>query len=571
MSAARCRRLCVMALVLGAALLPTTPPAAPDPAPAASALNVRGATPVRPAVDEGKRVALVVGVGAYPGRPLDNPVRDAQAMAKRLAGLGFKPEHLIVALNPTRAAMQRALSEFGDKLSGAAVGLFYFAGHGSQFRGDNYLLPSEVDPTKSDEVRFNSVSLADVLLRLKDNGARANVVILDACRTELAEGAARGSGAGGLAAVREAPIGTLIAYATSPGRVALDGRRGSNGLYTARLLEALDQPGLTIEEAFKQTREAVANDTQGQQVPWENTSLIGTLILKPGPPGAAPPVRMPPSEGGGPSRAADAPPAAGKRRAFERFRDCAQCPEMVALKPGELLMGSPDDEPGRHPREGPQQRLSLARPMAMARFELSVAEYRACVLDTPRPGDPPDLLCSHWPRQDGAGHDLPAGGLSWIDAETYVRWLAHRTGKAYRLPSEAEWEYAARAGSSTARPWGPALDPGRAVCRDCGPERPEGPAAARDGRSANAWGLHDMLGNLWEWTLDCRNDSLARQPVGGEARSDGNCAQRVLRGGSWLTEAKGVRSASRSFGEVSRRLPQAGVRVMRPLDAREVE
>lgn len=522
----------------------------------------RGAKPIELPVIPDKRVALVVGVQDYPRTALNNPGLDAEAMAQYLSQL--KPRFdVIKVINPDRKAFLEALHDFETRAQGAAVGFFYFAGHGIALNAENYLIPKDVDMSREDQVKHNAISTSAVLDSLK--GIPAKIVVLDACRNNPFQ---RGN-SGGLAPVaRYAPEGTLIAYATSPYSTALDGEPGKNGVYTASLLRAMKRPGASIEAIFKETRVLVVKSTGGKQIPWESTSLTGTLILQ--------------SEGVG-SMVLDTPPPTPSRVAIsstaivgsarrgplsplDTFRDeCPGCPEMVVLPTGRFRMGSSSDEPGRHPHEGPIVDVQVDRQFAIGRREVTVAEYRACVLDTRRPGDEPDLLCSHWPSTNFADAvDVPVVNVSWEDAQTYVRWLSRRTGKAYRLLSEAEWEYAARAGSSTARPWGADLGSDMAVCKDCAAgHRPDGArsATSQGGRSTHHWRLQDMLGNVWEWVADCRTDSHAGRPTDTTARTDGNCAERAIRGGSWLTSSKGIRSANRAFLPVRQREQHVGFRV----------
>lgn len=523
----------------------------------------RGARLVSAQVDPFKRVALVIGVSQYlNNRSLPNPDRDAAAMAAQLRRMGFEVVHVPDA---RRMAMLQALTELRERLRGAAVGLVYFAGHGMEVDGRNFLIPGDVNMALEDDVRHNAVPLDAVLEKFGSTPAK--LVILDACRDNPF---ARGGG-GGLAPVDRAPEGTLIAYATSPRSAALDGQSGGNGLYTGELLRAMALPGATAEEVFKATRLAVATRSGGRQIPWESTSLTGTLVLHGGEPAKGlrvaawtPAVEGGVSRGGGaPQPSAPATPEA-VRYLGQAWRDCPTCPALMLVPAGEFLLGSPEQEAGRHPQwEGPVVAVKVPTAFALGQREVSLAEYRQCVLDAARPGDPPDLRCRHWPTPPdgaGAGVDLAASGLSWADAQAYVRWLSHRTGQRYLLPSEAQWEYAARAGTRTARPWGEALGHGLAVCRDCGDAEAPTKVAWR-----HPWGLQDMLGSVWEWTEDCRTDSLQARGADVQPASHGQCAERVVRGGSRVTAGKGVRSAARSFLPLQVRLEHVGFRVAREL------
>ncbi|HUS97906.1 MAG TPA: caspase family protein, partial [Hyphomicrobiaceae bacterium] len=208
--------------------------------------------------------------------PLANPPRDARLMTSVLKKVGFAVVELIDADRP---AMRDAIIAFGRRLkSDDAVGLFYFAGHGVQVDGRNYLLPVGADIQNQTEVLLQGLNLAELLSTMHGAGSRVSIAVLDACRNNPFDGSVRGISRG-LAQVL-APAGTLIAYSTAPGKVALDGT-GQNSPYTAALAEAMPRSGLAIEDVFKRARQQVMRATKGAQVPWEHSSLIGNLVLVP--------------------------------------------------------------------------------------------------------------------------------------------------------------------------------------------------------------------------------------------------------------------------------------------------
>ncbi len=222
-----------------------------------------------------RRVALVIGNAKYKEAPLYNPVNDARDMAAALQRTGFE---VIVALDATQKEMNRAIARFGDRLTLDTVALFYYAGHGMQVRGKNYLIPIDAEIKSESSVRVESVDVDGVLDQLSTS--ELNVVILDACRNNPFERRAnRSVGAAGLAQM-EAPKGSMIAYATAPGRTAADGE-GRNGLYTQELLKQLQVPGLTIEQVFKNVRREVAKATRDGQIPWESSSMTGDFYFVP--------------------------------------------------------------------------------------------------------------------------------------------------------------------------------------------------------------------------------------------------------------------------------------------------
>ncbi|MBT8078874.1 MAG: caspase family protein [Gammaproteobacteria bacterium] len=226
--------------------------------------------------DAGDKIALVIGNSDYAFSPLVNPTNDAADMGAALEALGFE---VTVLLNADQRAMKRAIDEFGRKLDrDRGTGLFYFAGHGVQVRGRNYLVPVNARIRTENDVEYESVDAGRVLAKMEDAGNELNIVILDACRNNPFARSFR-SARNGLASI-DAPSGSLIAYATAPGSVAADGS-GRNGLYTANLLRAMQVPGLGLEQVFKRVRVAVREATDGLQTPWENTSLEGDFYFIP--------------------------------------------------------------------------------------------------------------------------------------------------------------------------------------------------------------------------------------------------------------------------------------------------
>jgi formylglycine-generating enzyme required for sulfatase activity len=278
------------------------------------------------------------------------------------------------------------------------------------------------------------------------------------------------------------------------------------------------------------------------------------------------------------------------------FKDCDECPEMVVIPGGRFEMGA---APGEEEAEGvPDQfrnrsqprRMVGVGPFAAGRFEVTRGQYRAFVQASGRE----DKGCWVWNGKEwaeDAGKDWrdpgyaqddghPVACVSWDDAKAYTVWLSRRTGKTYRLLTEAEWEYAARAGTATRRYWG---DDGNRSCAYANTldrtakrvvpgfsnfqsaECDDGHAyTASVGRyQANAFGLHDMLGNVWEWTEDCWNENYAGAPADGRAWTAGDCGRRVLRGGSWYMLPRFVRAAYRAGSPTAFRNDGVGFRVAR--------
>ena len=234
-----------------------------------------------------------------------------------------------------------------------------------------------------------------------------------------------------------------------------------------------------------------------------------------------------------------------------------ELPAMVVLSAGRFRMGclSGDGECDRD--EKPIREVAIAS-FAMSKHEVTFAQWDACVSGGGCGG--------HRPDDEGWGRaDRPVVNVSWEDAQSYVSWLSRETGEEYRLPTEAEWEYAARAGTTTKYSWGNEVGVNRANCDGCGSHWDHSRTAPAGSFPANAWGLHDMHGNVWEWVRDCWNNSYAGAPVDGSAWLGGNCSLRVMRGGSWVSDSRFLGAADRVRYTSGNRDGLVGFRVARTL------
>lgn len=228
------------------------------------------------AVAQEKKLALIVGNSSYvDGAALRNPSNDANAIDKALQALGFET---MVAENLSLSQFKRTIDEFGMRLHGYDVGLFYYAGHGIQYKGRNYLIPIDADLKIAQQVEYDCVAADRVLAFMESAKASVNLLILDACRNNPFERSWSRSTDGSGLAFMNAPSGSLIAYATSPGNVASDGE-GENGIYTSVLLKHINTPNLTVEQVFKRVRIEVEEMTGKTQTPWESTSLKGDFYF----------------------------------------------------------------------------------------------------------------------------------------------------------------------------------------------------------------------------------------------------------------------------------------------------
>jgi formylglycine-generating enzyme required for sulfatase activity len=609
-------------------------------------------------------VALVVGNSAYVNVPrLANPTNDAKLMAGTLRSLGFTLVGGDAQLDLDEAGLRRAMQSFGAQLRGADVALVYYAGHGVQVRGANYLVPIDANPTTEADVDFQMVD-ANVLLRqMESAGTKLNFVILDACRNNPFGGRGLRGADAGLAQMR-APEGTLISFATQPGNVALDGRDG-NSPYAKALALTLQRPGLGVFDVFNEVGLAVMQSTGNSQQPWVSSSPIAGNFYFAGAPASATDGRSAEDSAakawpaianttsvavledfirqfgatvyGSMARArldelkrsqiaVVAPPAAppkapqpfsgsceGKTltvslvsrpaqplstaeecalKSKDAFKECDKCPEMVVVPAGRFVMGSPAGEAGRESSEGPQHPVSFARPFAVGRFEVTVDLFTEFVKDS---GYEPGAKC--WANQRGkwelrsdrswrspgyaqtASH--PVSCIGWDDANAYATWLSRKTGKTYRLLGEAEWEYAARAGTTTR------FYVGENESAVCGYGNGADLTAKRSVPGFSSWqvvpcndgfaytapvgsfapngfGLYDMQGNVWEWIADCANGNYIGAPADGSAWMSGDCGFRFLRGGAWTAISQMLRSAYRyrANGDPG---DGAGIRVARTL------
>jgi formylglycine-generating enzyme required for sulfatase activity len=265
--------------------------------------------------------------------------------------------------------------------------------------------------------------------------------------------------------------------------------------------------------------------------------------------------------------------ASSERHPGEAFMDCPNCPEMVVVPAGMFTMGSPASEQGRFKDEGPQHSVTIARPFAVGKLAVTVDQFSAFATESGYDGGSKcySLVGGNWTEAQGRSWrdpgfpqtgSHPAVCLSWNDAKAYVAWLSRRTDKAYRLLTEAEWEYAARAGSTTRYFFGDEdgdfcryANGADLTARESNPEWAVLPCddgylytAPAGSFLPNAFGLYDMLGNAWQWVEDCYNDQYDGAPTDGSAWTSGDCSSHILRGGSWASQPRNLRTAVRIGG-----------------------
>lgn len=538
-----------------------------------------------------QRTALVIGNEAYQNARLTNPVNDANDIAAILETCGFNVTKII---NADRKSMRASIRDFGDIIKKGGVGLFYYAGHGIQVNGENYLVPINAEIFSQEEVEDECLKVSSVLRKMEVAGNGMNIIILDACR-DNPFGRSYRSSKGGLAKM-DAPTGSIIAYATAPGSIAADGQ-SRNGLYTSRLLEHIKVSGLEIEKVFKRVRVDVAQASGYRQIPWESSSLMGNfyffkkrgLVIRAKSESkefradqtaeieiererlelqrrelvefkakleqqAKVEVQQLQKEKEKLLAMSKRPPKAEKTKTVAGPPPITNAVGMkfVYISPGVFTMGSPTHETGRDADEQ-QHRVTLTKGFYMQTTEVTQGQWTAVMGDFPSDFDDYD-------------EDCPVEMVSWSDVQVFIRKLNQLEGRQrYRLPTEAEWEYSCRAGSKTALTNGKVS---QLECRHdaklaavgwyCGNAKGRPHSVAR--KNPNQWGLFDMHGNINEWCQDNFGEypsTAVNDPAG---PLTGNC--RVYRGGSWFSSAGASRSAVRNCNTPAYRSNHLGFRVV---------
>lgn len=501
------------------------------------------------------RLALVIANGDYANfTRLQATDVDGARVASALTTTGFVDASgtgpVQVYRNLDLAQMLARVAEFREGLKAAgpeAFGVLYFSGHGAAVAsyGDVTLLP--VDARAALTAQSISLTRASLTRSLLSSGARNVLVVLDMCRNVLSAPPAAerlpmetgpASEVGGVVgskglqrlvrrsdgAVRP-DQGYLVAYSTGGDEVAFD-----NGVFSRILAEEIRRPQQNIADSLKRTSDRVAVHAvkvgKSFQKPTFDYGLQG-----------APPCFV-----------------SCDTNNQDRFYDCANCPYMRAIPMGNAMIGSPSYEAGRSGNEPIQHQVRISKPFAIGVYEITVAEWAACVRDG---------ACrriADWSKEN-PNPLLPATGVSFNDAQSFVAWIAAQTGLAYRLPTEEEWEYAARAGSPTTFPWGDEISPSDANYDQTESYKKSSTAPYRGYPEAvtayppNSYGLYQMAGNAWEWTQAC---------------SDQECRSRIARGGSFQSTPDELRAANRFPIAVGKQRDDTGLRVVRDLGADEV-
>lgn len=487
-----------------------------------------------------QRLALVIGNAAYEFSPLKNPANDASDIATTLQKLGFK---VILKKNVNIRDMEASIQDFGNLLKRGGVGLFYFAGHGLQVNGLNYLIPVGARIDKESDVKYEAVDTGKILDAMANASNGLNIVILDACRDNPFARQFR-SMSRGLAILSDAPRGSYISYSTGPGQVAQDGV-GRNSPFAAAFMQFVKEPGLTIEQVFKNVRHRLNQDTLGKQVPWELSSLEGDFFFV--------------SES---AKSALTRDLANRITSIKRkdisqdrsvsetdiYKDAATGMEFVLVNGGCFQMGDSFGDGESHER--PAHEVCLDS-YYIGKYEVTQGQWLKIMKNNP----------SYFKK---CGETCPVEGVTWTDIQAFLAELNSMSGSTYRLPTEAEWEYAARDRGKQEKWFGTSseIKMGDYAWYDGNSEDKVHPVGLK---KPNGLGIYDMTGNVWEWTQDRYGENYYQASSKNNPRGPEAGKTIVLRGGSWMDRVKDTRTTQRYHYPENRSFRSIGFRLVKPV------
>ncbi len=466
----------------------------------------KGMVPVGKQLPAGteRRLALVIGNKnyVYAGR-LNNTHNDADDMARVLQNLGFD---VILKKDLSMVDFLKAIDDFGTKLGQYNVGLLYYSGHGIQYQGENYLVPIDAKANAAEDIEYTCVKLGRAMAKMEGAKLKVSLAFLDACRNNPFPSSSRAVGQG--LTIPNNPPGSFVAFSTRAGSTADDNSSGRNGLFTSALLQNLPQANIGLRTMMDKVTETVIQSSNNNQKPGRYDELWGDFyfLMSKYPEPAKPEKDLFPYE-----------------------------PQTVFVQGGSFRMGTAADNTAHT--------VTLAN-YAIGMYEVTQKQWKAVVGSIPA-GIAPCENC-------------PIGGVNWNDTQLYLQKLNELTGKNYRLPTEAEWEYAAgggqksngfiHAGSNTVESVGWIdLNSGNKI-HEVG------------GKQPNELGLYDMNGNVWEWCSDWYgpyNKGASNNPTGPSSGTS-----RVLRGGSYVNNFQLGRVASRGSNNPNERYINFGLRVV---------
>jgi|SRR5579872_1858187 len=547
-----------------------------------------------PASGTGRRTALVIGNDAYPNNPLHNALNDARSMKAALEDAGFVVQ---MSLNATLQQIETEVDEFTGGVHPGDIALFFYSGHGLQINDENYLVPTDFQARTAIDAKYKAYPAQRVQENLEAAGAGMQILILDACRNNPFR-TWRGTSTG-LAAM-QAGRGTYIAFATSPGKTADDNPNGKNGLFTGELISVLRESGLSIDQVFNSVRERVSSKSQGRQLPWSTSSVTGEFYFmerveasgtSPGPhrdlAGEKELAfwnsikdeddaalleeylrRYPEGEFANiakarinrlkaPVRSTPASAPSREHLPGERKVNPKDGLTYVWIPSATYQMGCSDDDSQCFTIEKPSHAVSISRGFWIGQTDVTMAAYKryANATNTPLPPEKDSYgrVVNAWTR----GDTLPAVLLTWDEATVFCGW------SGMRLPTEAQWELAARAGTKSAR-YGD-IDQIAWYGDNSGRQRIDSDAIERTDpknslqrllengngqkqvgqKQPNAYGLYDMLGNVWQWMADWYSPTYYASREKDDPGGPRSGEARALRGGAWSYSAKFIRVSAR--------------------------
>jgi formylglycine-generating enzyme required for sulfatase activity len=528
------------------------------------------------------RIALVIGNDGYQNvNKLETARADARAIAQHLERAGFE---VMLKLDASEKAMKEAVRNFKARVNGGDVAIFYFSGHGVQLGAANYLLPVDIHSDNEEQIKDDSLPLQRIMDDLQEQKAKFSLTIVDACRDNPFKGTGKRALGGRGLAPTTAATGQMVFYSAGAGQQALDkvgpNDKSDNGLFTRVLLAEMDKPGVSVDRVLRNVRErvvAIAKTVNHEQVPAIYDQSLGDFYFF----------------------AADAPKAATRTltQPGQLLRDCKDCPELVVVRAGSFVMGSSAEEQAAArthgdneewtSRESPQHTVNL-RGFAISRYTVTRGEFAAFVrakgfvTDAERLGSCAILLDGKYESQPGyswrnpgfaQGDNHPAVCISWNDAKAYLQWLRELTSKPYRLPTEAEREYAGRAGTQTLYWFGNSVTTARANYDGTNKFSNEPGGLFRRGTvpvnsfEANPFGLYNAHGNTVEWVEDCFHKNYQGAPTDGSAWTS-NCTNnsKTSKSGSWGAIPATIRAAHRSSDAADARGSKLAFRVALSLE-----
>jgi formylglycine-generating enzyme required for sulfatase activity len=557
-----------------------------------------------------KRIAFVVGNNLYPNlafhAQLQRAVNDSRAVAQTLSELGFE---VIKVENVKRSLFNELWQKLLNTISVGDFVLFYYSGHGVEIEGQKFIVPSDIPRIsygRQEQIKREAISVSELLLDLRNHKPAVSVLILDACRDHplIPQELRSATTPHGLAKI-DAPVGTFVMYSAWAGQTALDrlpepsiDPDPTNSVFTRKLLPLMRKPGLQLRDLAAEVRNevhALAATVSHEQTPAYYDGVLGRFCFS----GCDVPQRTAlfasasPQISIGTSEMCDdglteapGPKPCIKPGGGQSFRDCPECPEMLVVPHGSFLMGATQSELDKLSqqygqnlnREAPRHSVTISKSFAVGKFAVRRDEFEAFIRES---GYQIDEGCWTWKyKQDTPSYKSPGFKqtnshpvvcVNWEDAAAYVSWLSKKTGKAYRLLTEAEREYVARAGTTTSFWWGESISPQQANYDgnyafgngERGTYRQT--TVPVDSFKPNPWGLYQVHGNVWEWVEDCWLEDYTEVPQDGSPVKTEKCNYRVLRGGAWSSGPEDLRATYRHWSDPAFRVPRFGFRVARSI------